>query len=161
MIANQKGIYTVEFAIVGSVFLVTLLSIIELGLTLMTWNALSEATRRGARVAVVCPVNEENAAAIKNIAIFDDPLGGGGSIIPGLTAGDIDLVYLDSGGQEILDTVTDYVDIQFVRVSINSSYTYPTVLPWLSAIVSAPPFETTLPIESLGVSRVSVDSCSV
>ena len=158
MITNQKGIYTVEFAIVGSVFLVTLLSIIELGLIFMTWNALSEATRRGARVAVVCPV--EDATAIKNIAIFDDPLGGTGSMIPGLTADHIDVVYLNSDG-EIIDPDTNYIRIVFVRVSINDSYTYPTVLPWLSAIVNSLPFQTTLPRESLGVSRESVETCSV
>jgi hypothetical protein len=158
MIAHQKGLYTVEFAIVGSVFLITLLSIIELGIVLLTWNALSEATRRGARVAVVCPVDDP---AIKNIAMFDSPTGTNGSLIAGLSAVDIDVAYLDSAGVAILDTVANYIDIEFVRVSINDGYSFPTILPWLSSIVNAPPFRTTLPRESLGVSRESVDACIV
>lgn len=160
MIAHQKGMYTVEFAIVGSVFLITLLSIIQLGIVLLTWNALSEATRRGARVAVVCPVND---AAIKNIAMFDNPLGTGGGLIAGLEAQDIDVKYLDVDGLVIVDPTPtgDYISIQFIRVSINNGYSFPGLLPWLSSIVSAPPFSTTLPRESLGVSRTSVESCSV
>jgi Flp pilus assembly protein TadG len=158
MIAPQKGMVAVEFAIVGSVFLVTLLSIIEIGITLMTWNSLSEATRRGARVAVVCPVND---SAIKNIAIFDNALGTEGGVIAGLSAEDIDVTYLDLDGAEILDTAANYIDINFVRVSVNNSYNFSSVLPWLSSLVNAPPFSTTLPRESLGVSRENVQSCSV
>lgn len=157
MMFHQRGIYTVEFAIVGSVFLITLLSIIELGITLLTWNALSEATRRGARVAVVCPVND---AAIKNIAMFDVPLGAQGSLIAGLTADDIGLEYLDEDGVEIADTTANYTDIEFVRVLIEDSYNFQAVLPWLRALVNAPRFSTTLPRESLGVTRDSVETCS-
>jgi hypothetical protein len=124
----------------------------------LTWIALSEATRRGARVAVVCPLYDP---AIKNIAMFDSPTGENGGLIAGLSADHIDLAYLDSAGTILLDPVADYIDIEFVRVSINDGYSFSAVLPWLSSIVNAPPFRTTLPRESLGVSRESVDACIV
>ena len=44
----------VEFAIVAAVFLTLMLGIMDFGRMLFTWNATAEATRWGARIAVVC-----------------------------------------------------------------------------------------------------------
>ena len=44
----------VEFAIVAVVFFMLLLGIMDFGRMLFQWNAAAEATRWGARVAVVC-----------------------------------------------------------------------------------------------------------
>ena len=51
---RQLGAAIVEFAIVAVVFLTLLLGIMDFGRMLFTWNAAAEATRWGARVAVVC-----------------------------------------------------------------------------------------------------------
>lgn len=51
---HQKGTTAVEFAIVVALFLTVLLGILDFGRILFTWNAVGEATRWGARQAVVC-----------------------------------------------------------------------------------------------------------
>ena len=52
--AAQSGAAMVEFAIVAVVFFSLLLGIMDFGRMLFTWNAAAEATRWGARIAVVC-----------------------------------------------------------------------------------------------------------
>jgi len=52
--ALQSGAAIVELAIVAVVFFTLLLGIIDFGRMLFTWNAAAEATRWGARLAVVC-----------------------------------------------------------------------------------------------------------
>lgn len=54
MSKKQLGATTVEFALVLLVFLTFLLGILDFSRMLFTWNAANEATRAGARYAVVC-----------------------------------------------------------------------------------------------------------
>ncbi|WP_334189099.1 TadE/TadG family type IV pilus assembly protein [Noviherbaspirillum sp.] len=51
---DQSGAQTVEFALALLVFLTFLLGITDFARMLFTWNAANEATRAGARFAVVC-----------------------------------------------------------------------------------------------------------
>ena len=48
---QQKGMYTVEFALVAALFFVLLFGVIEFARALFVWETLTEATRRGARLA--------------------------------------------------------------------------------------------------------------
>ena len=57
-LAPQRGVATVEFAVVAIVFFSLLLGIMEFGRWMFTLNAASEATRLGARLAVVCSPSE-------------------------------------------------------------------------------------------------------
>lgn len=50
----QSGATAVEFALVLIIFLTFLLGIMDFSRMLYTWNAANEATRAGARYAVVC-----------------------------------------------------------------------------------------------------------
>jgi hypothetical protein len=52
--AHARGVATVEFALVALVFFTLLLGTMEFGRWMFTLNAASEATRLGARLAVVC-----------------------------------------------------------------------------------------------------------
>lgn len=54
----QAGVAIVEFALVAILFFTLLLGIADFGRWLFTLNAASEATRLGARVAVVCDLND-------------------------------------------------------------------------------------------------------
>lgn len=54
---TASGAYVVEFAIVVTVFLIVLLGLIDFARLLFLWNSLAEATRVGARTAVVCKHN--------------------------------------------------------------------------------------------------------
>jgi Flp pilus assembly protein TadG len=60
---REQGATTVEFALGLLVFLTFLLGITDFGRMLFTWNAANEATRAGARWAVVCD-NTAHAADV-------------------------------------------------------------------------------------------------
>jgi Flp pilus assembly protein TadG len=60
--ARQRGAAAVEFALVALVFFTLLLGIMEFGRWMFTLNAAREATRLGARLAVVC--SQSDAALI-------------------------------------------------------------------------------------------------
>lgn len=151
MHTRQEGVTTVEFALVGAVFFIVLLGIIEFGRLLYTWNMLTEATRRGARVAVVCPVNH---SAIRQVAIFAGPRDNSAtSLLPGLTTANIALEYLNQSGAVLADPIASYRKIRYVRVRLQN-YTHDLLIPYLSATLNSPAFEATLPRESLGVPRV-------
>ena len=51
---RSTGTTMVEFAFVAVVFFMLLLGIMDFGRMLFIWNAAAEATRWGARLAVVC-----------------------------------------------------------------------------------------------------------
>jgi Flp pilus assembly protein TadG len=146
---RQHGLYIVEFALVAALFFVLLLGMIEFARALFVWNSLTEATRRGARLAVVCPVNH---SSIANVTVFNAPGTAGASpIVAGLDSSNVVTDYLDQAG---VPTAT-YNDIRYVRVAIvgfQHTLLIPALLPGLPAMtLNAPNFETTLPRESLGV----------
>ncbi len=60
---RQGGSTIVEFALVLLLFFTFLLAIVDFGRMLFTWNAATEATRAGARYAVVCD-NTGSATAV-------------------------------------------------------------------------------------------------
>ncbi|MGZ5054390.1 MAG: TadE/TadG family type IV pilus assembly protein [Methylobacter sp.] len=146
---QQKGLYIVEFALVAALFFVLLFAVIEFARALFVWNTLTEATRRGARLAVVCPVGH---ASIANVTVFNTPgaLGGSSPILPGLDSSDVVTEYLDQTGA----VTASFNNIRYVRVKIvgfQHTLLIPPLIPGLPDMtLTAPPFETTLPRESLG-----------
>ena len=147
---RQNGMYLVEFAIVGGVFVLILFTLIEFGRALFVMNSLGEATRRGARLAAVCPIGDP---AIREVAIFN-PSGGGGNspMIAGLTTGNVAVEYLDINSGVIGDPVANFVQIRYVRVRItNFSHTF--LIPFVNLSLVTPGFPATLPRESLGIPR--------
>jgi Flp pilus assembly protein TadG len=150
---RQRGTTTVEFAIVATVLFTVLFGVIEVARALFVWNTLAEATRRGARVAAVCPVNH---ASIARVAVLGDPLGGDTSpLIRGLSTANVQLSYLDEAGTPTVD----YPEIRFVRVAI-SNYQHRFMIPLFARTVTVPPFSTTVPAESLGyIPELDVRQC--
>jgi Flp pilus assembly protein TadG len=61
---NQSGATAVEFALVLLIFLAFLLGLLDFARMLFTWSAANEATRAGARYAVVCDNTAQNAAVL-------------------------------------------------------------------------------------------------
>jgi Flp pilus assembly protein TadG len=95
----QKGTTTVEFAIVGSVAMLVLLTVIEFSRVLFVVNALGEGARRGARMAIVCPINDP---AIAQTSIFSRSGGSNASpVIQDLTTANVSVQYLDQAGDWI------------------------------------------------------------
>lgn len=64
---RQSGATAVEFALVLLIFLTFLLGIIDFSRMLFTWNAANEATRAGARYAVVCDDTGNSAQVLSRM----------------------------------------------------------------------------------------------
>jgi hypothetical protein len=145
---RQQGMTMVEVAIVGLVAMMTLFGVLEIARVFFVFNALDEATRRGARVAAVCQVND---AAIAEITVFN-PSGGGpnSSMLPGLTTGNVVVEYLDQNGIALADPIASYGLIRYVRVRI-ANFVHQLFIPLFVRNFTTPEFATTLPAESLGV----------
>ncbi len=140
---NQQGTTTVEFAILASVLFVLIFGVIEIGRAFFVWNSIGEVTRRGARLAAVCPVNH---SSISKVSMFNAPDGGSESeLFNGLTDSNINLEYLDDGG----NVTNVFTEIKSVRVGI-SNYQHNLLIPFFNLSLTVPEFSTTIPAESLG-----------
>lgn len=120
ILKDQRGAAAVEFAIVAAVFFMILIGVMEMGRMLWAWNAATEATRLGARLAVVCAKDDP----VIQIRMRER--------LPGFMTAKISVEYLESS----------------VRVSL-SNYTHQTLIPFVSLAVPLPPFQTTLPFEGM------------
>jgi hypothetical protein len=141
---RQKGVTTVESAVVMLLALTTLFAVIEIGRVFYVLNALEEATRRGARVAAVCQINDP---AIGQIASFTSS---GAPVVGGLSPANIEVSYLDFNGNLLPNPTGMFAAIAFVRVRI-VNYTHQLLIPLFVTSFTAPPFSAVLPAESLGV----------
>jgi Flp pilus assembly protein TadG len=147
----QGGTTTVEFAIIGIVAMVVLFSLLEFSRLVFELNALNEATRRGARMAAVCPVNDP---AITQVAIFNAPGSGGASpVITGLTASNVAVDYLNQTGGVIGSPAANFLQIRYVRVRM-TNLQHTLLIPLFNLTLALPAYPTTLPRESLGIPRV-------
>ncbi len=148
--ARQSGLATVEFALVAFVLFMLIFAVIEFSRGFFVVSALDEATRRGARMAVVCPINDP---AIFQAAAF------GNTLIPDLDATDISVEYLDDSGGVVGNPAdpAGFRLIRYVRVRV-VGYQHQLMIPLASALApfTMPEFATVLPRESLGVPRTGV-----
>lgn len=151
---RQSGLSTVEFALVANVGFIVILAVFEIGRAYFVCAALDEVTRRGARVAVVCPVNDP---AIGQMAIFNasgdtSP----SSLVAGLTPGHIKVEYLDQDNNVVANPAdpSGFIQIRYVRVRV-VGYQHKMAVPFVSGIANflMPEFSAILPRESLGIPR--------
>lgn len=154
--AKQTGLAAVETAIVGVVAMIVLFAVFEVARAFFVMNALEEATRRGARVAAVCQINDP---AIEQITIFNNSGATGPSpLVFNLTTANVDVDYLDDAGGVVGDPVGNFIDIGYVRVAINN-YQHQLIIPLFLRTITMPDFATILPRESLGVTREGFTTC--
>ena len=147
---RQFGVTTVEFAIIGAVAMLVLFAVLEVGRLVFVVNALNEVTRRSARVATVCPIDDP---AIREVALFNVPGGGTASrFVSGLAPDHIVLEYLDENGNPITTPTANFGQINYVRTRI-VGFQHEMLIPFMSRFFGTPEFETTLRRESLGVPR--------
>ncbi len=150
---RQRGTTTVEFAIVGMVVMICLLGVIEVSRLLFVINTLGESTRRGVRLAVVCPINDP---AIAQMAVFNSTGGANSPIVNGLSTANIQLEYLDALGFPVAPGLPPYdpavySTIAYARVQI-VNYVHQWIFPGAWTF-NMPPQPSILPRESLGVPR--------
>lgn len=132
--SGQAGAAAIEFALVASIFFMLLIGIAEFSRVLFYWNTAGEATRLGARIAVVCDVTD---TAIKDRMTL---------LMPLLKASNIQVAYEPSGCDADADTARN--SCRSVTVSV-ANVSVKTFIPVVPITVSLPPFTTTLPRESL------------
>lgn len=134
--ARQGGAAAVEFALVSAVggLLVALFGALELGRVLFYLNTANEATRLGARIAVVCDAND---ATIKSRMT---------TLLPVLQPEKISVTYLPTGCASSVENARNScqsVTVAITGVQIN------TVIPFVPISVAMPPFSTTLSREAM------------
>lgn len=139
----QLGLYTVELAVVGTVLFMLLFGAVEFGRLLYTFEMLGEGTRRAARLAAVCPLNDPGITATAQFAT-----------LPNFGSGNVQVQYLDANG----NATATYSSIEYVRVQV-VGYSIPLSIPLVNPTVTAPDFAVTLPRESLGVTPTATYTC--
>ncbi|MDD5333811.1 MAG: TadE/TadG family type IV pilus assembly protein [Rhodoferax sp.] len=127
----------VEFALVALlVFFPLLLGIMEFGRWLFTLNAAAEATRVGARLAVVCGNSATDIARIKERMRF---------FVGTVRSDQISITYLPDGGAGCnTDWTADAANrCESVSVELNGA-TFKPLIPYFGVPLQIPPFTTTL-----------------
>lgn len=126
---RQAGTASVEFALVSVAFFTILIGIMEFSRVLFYWNSAEEATRLGARIAVVCDKSDVDIKMKMR------------QIVPMVPANKI-LVDYDPAGCTVNTC-------QRVTVSIDAGVPIATFIPFVSLSLALPPFTTSLPRESM------------
>ena len=136
-----------EFALVAVLLFMLIFGVIEVGRAFFVTSALDEATRRGARMAAVCPVDDP---AIFQAAAFNN------SIVSDLDASDIVVEYLDSTGTVVGSPANplNFRQIRYVRVRV-VGYQHQLFIPFVAGLTQffMPEYAAVLPRESLGIPR--------
>lgn len=135
---NERGGSLIEFTVVATVFFLMLVAIVAAGNLYYTHNALVEATRRGARFAVLNPTG--STTAVRNVVIYGTPTPAAGAtpLVYNLQPANVTVNYTGLG-----------VAAGTATVSI-TGYQFPFVIPASRTSVTMPPYRTTLTGESAG-----------
>ncbi|MNZ51890.1 TadE-like protein [compost metagenome] len=140
---KERGVYVVEFAIIGVLMFTILFGILEFGRLLLTVNTLNESVRRGARLAAVCDIGDER---IRQRAVFAEVGSTTSTIIGNLSTANVSPPrYLDEDGKE----TADFNKIRFVEIEI-PSFRFNFLVPLIGTGITLQPFRAVLPRESLG-----------
>jgi hypothetical protein len=132
----QAGATVVEFAIAAVVFFALVLGIMDFGRMLLTWNAAAEATRWGARIAVVC--DKPTPAQVRDRMR---------KILPQLTDANIVINYYDPAGT--VNNACDKASCKAVEVSL-AGFSFDPISPFMPwGLLTVPDFRTYLPRESM------------
>ncbi|MDT4823705.1 TadE-like protein [compost metagenome] len=149
---RMRGVYVVEFAIIGLLLFILLFGILEFGRLYFTVNALNETVRRGARLAAVCDINDP---VILRRAIYNAATDAGASrLIGNLETADLTLTYLDENGATVtnpnnLVSLNGFIAIRYVELRVEN-FTFDLMIPVLGGTITLPVFRSILPRESLG-----------
>lgn len=148
----QKGITTVEFAIVAAVLFMMIFGVLEIARGYYVYSILDEVARRGSRLAAVCPVNDP---AVPQLAVFN-PSGDGSDspLVKGLSPANVVVDYLDASAAVVSNpATTGFAQIRYVRARI-IGFQHTMIVPFGTiTTIQMPEFESILPRESLGIPR--------
>jgi Flp pilus assembly protein TadG len=125
---RQEGAAAVEFALIAILFFSLLLGILEFGRVLFTYNAAVEATRYGARVAVVCDIG--SSAIVSRMQL----------ILPALATTNVAVTYEPTA---CVQNTCERVKVKIQGISVTP------LIPVLNVTLPVPSSETSLLRESL------------
>ena len=157
---NERGTTIAEFAVVALLFFTIVIGIIEFGRLFYTHNALTDATRRGARYASIHHgVTQTDKLAVKNYIVYGpnatyDAKGNPTSppLINGLTTTmiNVDFVGVDADGNPATPGTTAYgTNLGTATVSIQN-YQFNLSIPVVGRSLTLPTYRTTSMAESAG-----------
>jgi len=149
---RQIGQTLVEFALVVLIFLVVLFAILEFGRALWTYNTIVQATRAGARFAVV-ETPTATDVEVKRFVVYHNSSGTGVPVLPGLATSNVTVNYWKikpDDGTYIPPTPDKYA-ADVVQVGV-TGYTFNFIVPIFGSGITLPAFTTTLTLEGLGSS---------
>jgi len=149
---SERGIATIEFAVMAAFFLMMIVAVVAGGHLFWTHNAMVESTRRGARFAatqcrpgsVGCD-SSNTIANIQNMVLYGSPTAGTEPLVPNLTRENIVINYSqrpDSPDSEPFGVAQGTVSVRIERFSYN--------FPLAPSAFAMPPYETTVRGESAG-----------
>ena len=153
---GERGTSVAEFAMVATLFFTLIFGIIEFGRMLYTHNALADATRRGARYAVLHPSTD--VAAVKNEVVYGrnatlDTAGNVTSppLISGLTPAMVNVSYEgeDLDGDPATPPSSFGSNLGAATVKIEG-YSFYLSIPVIARPILMPDYATTLSAESAG-----------
>ena len=157
---SEAGTTMAEMTIIAGVFFMMVIGIIEFGRLLYTHNALTDATRRGARYAIVHP---GNAPCVPNVVVYGeaniDPntcAPSGAPLISGLTAANVKVVWegADLDNDPSTPPTAFGMNLGTVTVSIGvtpaTPYQFTLGIPFFRQTLTMPPYSTTMTAESAG-----------
>ena len=155
----QRGVATVEFALICMLFFTLMFGALEFARLLFVYNSLQEVTRRAAREMTVRWISDE--ATVKTLALF-----GAASLPAGaeITASSIKIEYLAADGSTVTVFPSDPGDnlsacgdaartascIYSVRVSINAVNYIPMLSLFSFLNLTLPSSSVTMHAESMG-----------
>ena len=144
--SRQHGGTAVEFALVFLIFLTFLLAITDFGRMLYTWNAAEEATRAGARYAVVCDDTSNKNAVLTRMQ----------RLVPQIS--DIDLRWEDENGNTGCSSA-NCAGVTVRIVGMNYKWISPILGLGNLAPFTMPQFKTFLPREIMRQDPNSATIC--
>lgn len=158
--SNERGTSIAEFAMVALIFFIMIFGIIEFGRLLYTHNALADATRRGARYAVLHPgITAADKLKVKNEVVYgvngtfdDDGNPTSAPVVSGLTREMIDVTFdgEDLDGDPDTPEKSDFgSNLGTATVKI-VGYNFNLTIPVVGRPIAMPDYATTLSAESAG-----------
>lgn len=144
-LAHQRGATLIEFALGLLIFLMFLLGIVDFSRMLYTWAAANEATRAGARYAVVCDDKSQKAAVLTYMQ----------ARLPQIT--DVSIDWTPSG---CTTTSCQGVTVSIPPGGLKFQWIAPIVGSGLQAAINVPKLATYLPREIMRQDPNSGPACA-
>lgn len=145
---TSSGATLVEFALALVIFLTFFLGVVDVSRLLWTWGAANEATRWGARLAVVCP--RDSAIVLARMQQW----------LPQLKATQLQVDWYSRNGLDPACTASNCTAVN-VRLT-ELDYLWLSPIGWTAGrVFPMPAFSTFLPRESMGLDVGSSSVCRV